>query len=454
MEKSKLVKVLTILIIVAICLISFAGIFVTKQGQMKNILPNYTLGMNLNGARVIKFKVSEKTEEVVYDAQGNITTDGTNEDGSLKEGYKKENKPVNSNEQLNESNYKAVKKIMENRLANIGISEYIVRLNPTTGEIVVELPEEENTDEVISNLSYIGKFEIKDSEAGDVLMDNKDIKHASAVYGSTSSGTAVYLNIEFNKEGKRKLEDITKTYISSLDEQGNTQTKNISIEIDGSSMIKTYFEEPITTGILQLSIGSATVSNEEVSDYAKQARQVAGIIDSGVMPLQYELDENNYLTAATNDIFIRVIVGAVFVLIIMEFVYFVVRYKINGAFASIITMGLIAMILLIIRYTNVVISIEAIISLICILVSNHFVLQYALKQFANSKDNKDEIMKQTYKRYASILCPLYIIAIVFTFISWLPIASIGMNLFWGMTTLAVYDYITMKILLDVEEVKK
>lgn len=454
MKKSKLVKVLTVLVIIAICLISFAGILIRKQGKMENILPEYQFGMNLSGARVAKFTVSDETKEIIYDAEGKVSTDGENDDGTLKDGYTKENKPVNGEEALTQENYQIAKKIMENRLKSIGVSEYKVRLNHENGEMIVEIPENTYTDEVISNLTYVGKFEIKDSDTGEVLLDNSKIKKASAVYGSTETGTAVYLSIEFNKEGKQKLEEVTKIYISSTDEEGNAVTKNIKIELDGETMLETYFGETISTGILQLSIGSASTSNEEISNYIHQASQVAGLIDNGVMPIEYELGENNYISAIRYEMLEKVILGIIFGLLIISFIYWIIRYKANGVFAVISSIGLIAISLLVIRYTNVVISLEAIIAIISVLVSNYFVLQYALKQFTKGEKSKVEIIKQTYKRYASILFPLLIIAIVFTFTTWLPAASIGMILFWGMMTLAIYDYIIMKLLFEVKEVVK
>ena len=229
METRKLGKILMVLCIIAICLISFIGIFANKQGQMKNILPEYRLGMNLTGGRVARFQVSEKTEDTIYDAEGKVTEEGTNEDGSLKEGYRKETNPVNAEEVLTNSNYRKAKKIMETRLKSMGISEYVVNLNEQTGEMLIEIPEDTKTDQTLSSLTYVGKFEIKDNDTKEVLLDNKDVKRASVVYGSTSSGTAVYLSVEFGKEGKQKLEDITKTYISKTDEEGNTVTKNVSI---------------------------------------------------------------------------------------------------------------------------------------------------------------------------------------------------------------------------------
>ena len=71
------------------------------------------------------------------------------------------------------------------------------------------MPENENTDSVISNLGTAGKFQILDSETNEVLMNNDDIKAAKVMYGSdpsgATSGTVVYLDIEFDKEGTNKI---------------------------------------------------------------------------------------------------------------------------------------------------------------------------------------------------------------------------------------------------------
>lgn len=451
---SKLLKGLTVLVIIAICLISFCGIYVKKQGRMTNVMPEYKLGMNLSGARVAKFKISDKTEEIIYDAEGNVTTEGTNEDGTLKEGYTKQSKPVNSEELLNEKNYEIAKRIMQNRLDNMGMSEYDLRLNYNNGEIIVALPEDSYTDMAIANLSYLGKFEIKDSNTDEVLMSNNDIQNASAVYGSTNVGTAVYLSIEFNKEGKQKLEDITRKYISSKDEEGNDTTNKISIKLDDENLLETYFDEPITTGSLELSIGSASTSNEEISGYIRQANQIAGLIKNDVMKIKYELSENNYISKSIDNITIKVTVCVILAIQIIGFIYWGIKYKANGIFAIIGTCGLMAIILLIVRYANVTISLESIVAIISILVSNFLMLQYALRKLSKAEENKAEIIKETYKRYTSILLPLLIVAIVFTFINWLPIASIGMLLFWGMVILMLYNYITISLLFDLKETRK
>ena len=53
-------RILTVFVIILISLISFVGIYVTNLNQMKNIIPSYELGMDLDGWRNIVIKVKDK----------------------------------------------------------------------------------------------------------------------------------------------------------------------------------------------------------------------------------------------------------------------------------------------------------------------------------------------------------------------------------------------------------
>ena len=454
MKKNTLGKVLMVVIIIAICLVSFVGIYVKKQGRMTNVLPEYSLAMNVSGSRVIKLKLDESTKTTVYDSEGKETTEGKNEDGTLKEGYRQEEKKVNLEEARNKENYQRVKAIYEARLKHLGMGEYEVRANEETGEIQIEIPENLSTDEVVANLIYQGKFEIIDSDTKEVLMNNEHIKKANTVYSDSSSGRTVYLSIEFNKEGKAKFEEITKQYIKTKDEDGNEVTKKIHIDIDGEKIIETYFEEPITTGLLQLSIGKATTSSTDLNSYFKQAANIASLLDSGVMPLKYEVSANNYRLAPESGLDLKIVGIALAVILAGIVIYFIIRYRMNGLLAAISYVGLAAVILLVVRYANVIVSFESIVPMITIMIADLFMLQYVLKQYQDADNVLQEIMKNTMLRYISILFPLAIIAVVFTFIEWIPIASIGMILFWGLVSLFIYNYFVIRFLLSTSSKKK
>lgn len=448
MKNNNLLKILTILIIIAICLISFVGIFVKDKNQMSNLIPDYLLSRNLKGSRVAKLVVSDETEEITYDSEGNVTTDGLDEEGKLKEGYMKKDEKVNPGEVLTKENYELSKKIIEKRLKAYGVQDYTLKQNAENGEITLEILENTKTDIVIYNLEYLGKFTIKDSQTEEVLINSNDVKEAKAVYGTTDSGTTVYLRIDFNKEGKKKLEDVTKTYISTKDEAGNTVTKKVTINLDSEKLIETYFDETNQTGVLQLSIGNATTNSEQISSYIEQASEIAALIDSGVMPIKYKVETNNYLSTGINKDILTISVYILVAIIFIALIYLCVKYKVNGILLSIAYVGYIALLLIVLRYTNVMISLEALVSIVVLLVANYMFIKYALKKTLDKEINKKELIKETYSRYTAILFPLLLISIIFTFIEWIPISSMGMVMFWGLIIMFIYNYVVINVLIS------
>lgn len=446
MKKNLGLKILTILVIIAICLISFVGIYKKDKGQMVSIIPNYKLSMNLAGSRTARL-TNDDTKEVIYDSEGNVATDGTNEDGTLKEGYTKKDEKVNKDEVLTKENYELSKQIIERRLKANNVSDYILRQNTEDGSIMIEISENENTENLISDLSYLGSFEIIDSETEEVLIDNSDIKSAKAVYSDGNSGTTVYLRIEFNKAGIKKFEDITKTYVSSVNEEGKTVTKKVTLNLDDQKLTETYFQDPITNGILQLSIGQVSTDSDTIQSYIQQASSVAALIDSGKMPIQYKLESNTYLSPSINEQACKIAMYTLIAIIVIALLYLCVKYKANGIVLSISYICYIALVLLVLRYTNVTIAFETIVaSLILLIVNYMFIKNILAKQ--QKEMNLTENIKQTYIKYASILLPLLIIGIVFTFINWTAISSIGMVIFWGLIIMFIYNYIITKCLLS------
>lgn len=446
MKKNLGLKILTILVIIAICLISFVGVYKKDKGQMVNILPDYKLSINLSGSRTVRL-INDFTKEVIYDSEGNVATDGTNEDGTLKEGYTKKDEKVNKDEVLTKENYELSKEIIEKRLKANNVSDYILRQNTEDGSIMIEVSEDDNTNSLVSDLTYVGSFEIIDSETKEVLIDNSGIKRARAVYSDGNSGTTVYLSIEFNKEGTKKFEEITKTYISSVNEEGKTVTKKVTLNLDSQQLVETYFSEVITDGILQLSIGQSSTDSKTIQSYIEQASSVAALIDSGKMPIQYKLESNTYLSSSINEQVCKIAMYTLIVLIVIALIYLCIKYKVNGMVLSISYIGYVALVLLALRYTNVSIAFETIVaSLILLIVNYMFIKSILTKQ--QKEINVAENLKQTYLKYTSILFPLLIVGVVFTFMNWTAISSIGMVMFWGLIIMFIYNYIITKCLLS------
>ena len=441
MKKFKGLKITVIvLLIILLSMVSFIGIYVQDKNQVKNILPEYILSRDLKGHRRIELKVNDEVKETKkYDADNNLITDDTTEVARTEE------IKVNSEEILTKENYEASKKVIEKRLEEMQVNNYDIRQNLENGTIILELPEDDNTDRIVGQLSLQGKFEIIDKDTNEVLMTNDDLKSVQSRYGTTSSGTtSIVLNIQFNKEGTEKFKNITNTYVQTTktveQEEGEeakeeTETKEISIKIDDTTLLSTYFSEQVTNGLLQLSVGSSTNSTtEELQEYAKEATSMAALLDSGKMPIVYEVEQNKYiLSEVTQDVIEKVIVVSIIVLT-LAIIYLIIKYKGKGILAGISIIGYVALLLLAIRYANVEVSIAGIIEILFSTLINYMLVVSMLKE---------EKINNAIKKYSFILIPTVVIAIAFTFAN----IAVGIVLFWGIVIAMLYNISVTNLLL-------
>lgn len=446
----KKIKILTIvLLIILISMIGFFGIYKQNKNQMKNAVKDYSYSMAINGARTIKLKVNDE----------------------------------NSEEVKTEENYNKSKKIIEKRLKSLGVEEYNISLNTRTGEMTIEIPENSITDTVVSNLNTVGKFEIIDSETEEVLLDNSNIKSSDVLYNTTTYGTTVYLEIAFNKEGKSKLEDISKTYVPSeetnttsenateedtnitetteTNEIENSSTENettdkqITMKIDDEEIMTTSFDEPITTGKIELSVGSATTDTDTLQDYISQAQSMATVLDSGNLPVEYDIEKNQYILSDIGEQELMYIAVVVAVAVVIGIIILIVKYRLKGLLAGISYIGLVALYLLLIRYANVVISIESIFGISIILILNYIFTLMLLDNIEKiSREKTENVVNkatlETYKKFFNRITPICAIVIAFCFIKWVPVSSFGMISFWGLIMIAVYNAVITRYLLKIK----
>ncbi len=140
----KKVKILTItLVVLMITLVAFIGVYTKVQNRMENQVKDYAYAMDLKGSRNIRLKVNEEKKTTIKDAEGNEVEDAeslTDEEIAQK-GYVKEETPNNTEEIKTVENYQASKKVIEKRLEKLGANGYIIKLEEETGDIVIELPE-------------------------------------------------------------------------------------------------------------------------------------------------------------------------------------------------------------------------------------------------------------------------------------------------------------------------
>ena len=438
----KIIKILTIsLMIVLISMIGFFGIYKQNKNQMSNVIKDYSYAMDIKGARTVKLKVNTDV----------------------------------SDESKTEENYNTAKEIIEKRLKSLKVQEYNINLNTKTGDIIIEVPEDSNTDTVVSNLNTIGKFEIIDSNTKEVLLENSHIKSSDVLYNNATSGTTVYLEIAFDKDGKNKLEEISRTYVPSeennttsednateentTEETEDSNKKQITMKIDDEEIMTTSFDEPITTGKMQLSVGQSTTDTNTLQDYIAQAQNVAIVLDNGNLPIKYDIEKNQYILSDITEQQLLYTIIAIAIIAFVGIIVLIIKHKANGFLAGISYIGLTAIYLLLIKYTNVIISIESICGVAIIMILNYIFTFKLLNNIEKIRKEKNEnilnkSIKETYKRFFVRVMPISIMAIAFCFVKWIPISSFGMIMFWGLIIIAIYNILITRNILNIKEKNK
>ena len=476
----KTLKIILItLIIILLSTISFVGIYVQDKNSVKNVLQEYTLARDLNDYRIVELKVNDEKNEIKYDAEGKEIADTDTET----EVAKTEEKAVNPEEILTSANYKTTKNIVEKRLATMGITDYSIKQNNENGTIIVELPNNDVTKDVASQLALKGKFEVVDSDTQEVLMTNADIESVKAGYGTSSSNTvAVYINFQFNQEGTKKFKNITNTYVETTveketensegqaettentqtaetttetselqeetaiteatteqqvetedteedddedEESEETVTKEITIKVDDVDLLTTHFDKEISNGFLQLTMGSGTTSVTELQKYLVQANALSAELNSGIMPIEYETGLNEVITAKVTVNEMKIILAVSVAILAVALLFLIIKYKAKGILGAISLIGYIAILLLAVRYFNVTISKDGILALLFTVAVSYGIIFSILK-------NK-EILK-TVGKCAVTLIPTLIVAISLTFAN----ITIGAVLFWGISIALLY----------------
>lgn len=132
----------------------------------------------------------------------------------------------------------------------------------------------------------------------------------------------------------------------------------------------------------------------------------------------------------------------VFALIAITSLYMIIKFKFEGLKTAIFSISYIAILSIIVRYTNVVITINSIIALLAVIIIN-YVFNIKFLQGMSKENNKKIVLANTMKEIYLTIVPVCIIAIIFTFMSSVIISSIGMILFWGLFVQALCSLLVL-----------
>lgn len=480
--KNALAKLIVVLLIVLVSLISFLGIHKRNLNTWKSILPDYQFSKELSEIRTFEFSVDTSTkdkssdENTAENTTGNTTENATN---TVAEGTTEntdntanttdtnstnttaEQVSVNDPAVLTKENYLKTKKIVENRLKDFGIADAEVTVNENNGKLAVSVPYEGTTDYSAALASQKGKIEIIDSETKEVLMDRSMIKKASAYYQqannndsatATTDDTVSYnlgVKLTFTSEGQKKLNELSKTYIETTDENGKTSQKTITVQIDGEDKYITYFTPDGEYTELAIPL-YRSVSADDMdtfnSDY-KDCFVTQTILNNDEFPITYKLTSGSFIESDLGENFVKGLSIAGIVLLAIVIVLTIVKNKKDGFYASIIEIGYIAILLLIIRAASVSLTLSGILTIAIMAIVNYFLLL----TFMKTEKAIDKLEK--FGNFILTIIPFIITIVVFALGKEVNTQSIGSVGIWGIFGF-IYTLVAAIFLIDGKKAKK
>lgn len=482
MEKNiKVVRTIAVLlVIVLLSVIAFAGINKQFLGVWVDIVEDYKLGMELDGYRELRFELDASTvdTEVYVDKDGNVVgkpedgtetvgttgitleTDATKKDeekqnndaanaARVATGYAVEERTLKENEDsvVTKENFDLTKKIIQERLETIPGYEYNIRMDDITGEMLVEVPDDENIELEKSLILTKGRIDVVDHQTGVVLLDNSDIKEVSGITSELEDGSGVqlYMSIQANEEGTKKLAEISKKYMQTVDGQGTASTKYVTVRLDGQVLVTTYFGEEIPNGQLNVPMGEPATDEATFNEMIEQFDRLTNIINGKQLPLVYVLTGDNYIASEITDEIVMIIKVVFWTAIVILSAYMIAKYKLKGFKLAVISVGYIAILSLLLRYTQITMTLNALIAFALVVVINYI---FSLKILNGFNDNT--LTKVVYRNVSKdlyiALVPVMILAVIFTCMNGIIITSIGMVLFWGILVQALYNALVIRAL--------
>ena len=453
MKKYK--KTLTVFIILVVAILMFASFFgvykKNENGERISLLPNLKLGMEFGNTRVITATVNQGTTSTIYDSEGNVVQPEEGVEYTEEDGYETVEQPINPDSAKTLENYERAKEIVEKRLKGNNVSEYSIDMNEITGKMKIEIPEDSRADEIQDIIQNTGSFMLLDGETFEVVFDSSYLKRADVVYSQGDIETAVFLQLEFNEEGTQKLQELNNIYVETTEQQTNeegeledvTNSKVVWVILNNTFLGTTVLPNIVYNNKIMLPFGMSS-NNEELQTAIENANREAILLNSGTYSLVYEYtneETGTNIDQRTMFIFFTAI-GLVF---LIAYIYLVIKFKAKGFISVYFQVGYLGVLLLVLRLTNVIITMEGMSAIVISMVLEYIFTYLVLK---NMQEDKDGMYKKANLEFFLNTFPIYVISIVFTFAARANINSFGMILFWGIIIIYIYNFIFSKFVFE------
>lgn len=235
----------------------------------------------------------------------------------------------------------SVQEIMKMRLVNLAITDYEIYTDPTNDHIIVRFPWREdevdfNPEQAIEELGASAVLTFReglevDSEGKptgttleNIIIEGADVKEATAVVNTTSSGTSEYaVQLTLNDSGKESFAQATEALLN---------VGTISIWMDDEVISNANVQAHITDG-------NAVINGNFTAD---EAVALANKINAGALPFALEAESYSSISPTLGAGALQAMLLAGAIALVLVFAYMIYLYRLAGFVACIALIGQLA----------------------------------------------------------------------------------------------------------------
>ena len=339
--------------------------------------------------------------------------------------------------------------MLSNKLESLQVPEYILNMNESNGEITIQIPEDNFAAETESIIKKPGSLIFIDLSTFEAVFSTDYVKTSDVVARQGDLEAAIFLQIKLTDEGIEKLKELSEIYKETTEEVTNedgtkeekTTKKELFILLNGMSLGTTVLENIVYDNTIMIPF-AASNNNDELNAAMNEAKTESIILNSGMPPLTYSYTNEVVQTEMKLETVLYYI-SAIFAVALILFIFIIIKFKARGFISMYLQIGFFAVLLLIIRLTNVTLTMEGIAGLIIAAILNYVFNYIMLKRI-----KEPGMYKETNLSFMFYTLPVFIVSIIFTFSTKAILSSFGMTIFWGIIITYVYNFIFSKYVFE------
>ncbi len=205
----------------------------------------------------------------------------------------------------------AAKKVIENRINKLGVSEPVVQIDGQN-RIVVEIADVQDTEKAQEIIGKTAALTFKDPD-GNVVLNGKDIARAGVASSQQNGGYLVTLKLQ--GEGPKKFEEATKKWVG----------QTISIMLDEEVISAPRVESEI--------VGDEAVITGNFS--VEEAQTLSDLINGGALPVKLVMEESRVVTATLGADSLAKSAEAGVIGLVAVVLFMLILYRVPGLMANI-----------------------------------------------------------------------------------------------------------------------